>query len=600
VPDRRRIDDYALIGNCRSAALIGRDGSVDWLCWPKFDSPSVFGALVDAERGGRFCVRPVGAFETSRRYLPETNVLETTFKTGAGVATLRDCMTVSGQQDQKSSLLPEHELLRELEGQAGEVEFEVRYAPRPDYARRTPRLRRHRAFGVWLQDGGSVVILNSDVGLDLVEGDQEAAGRIRISAGQQRHFALSFTGPGPAIIPALGPAAHARLERTIQWWRQWADQSTYDGPYRHNVVRSALALKLMTYAPSGAIIAAPTTSLPERMGGSLNWDYRYCWLRDASFVVRALFALGYRDEANAFVSWMLQATRLTWPQLQVLYDVFGEAHVPETELHHLSGFMGSRPVRVGNAAWAQLQLDIYGELIDAAARFISQGGSFDRQAVRLLDDLGETVCRRWREPDSGMWESRGERTHHTQSKVMCWVALDRLVRLHEGGHVDVQVDRFRSERDAIRAAIERRAYNARLGTYTGEFDGDQLDASLLLLPVYGYVQADEPRMQRTTQCVVQRLGSRDLVRRHSAASGQTEGAFGACSFWAVEALALGGQLECARTRFERVLGYANDVGLFAEEVDPQSGAALGNFPQAFTHVAMINSALILEEIGRGH
>jgi GH15 family glucan-1,4-alpha-glucosidase len=356
----------------------------------------------------------------------------------------------------------------------------------------------------------------------------------------------------------------------------------------------------MAYAPSGAVVAAPTTSLPEMVGGVRNWDYRYCWLRDASFTLRALFALGYAEEATAFLDWMLHATRPTWPELQVLYDVFGEARLPEREVPHLVGYADSRPVRIGNDAHQQLQLDVYGEVVDAVSRFARRGGRFDRDTERLLDNLGHTVCVRWREPDEGIWEGRSGRYHHTHSKVLCWVALDRLIQMHEGGAISVCVDDLRVERDAIRAEIEARGYNGALGSYTSTLDGDELDASLLTLPLYGYVDGAQPRMQSTCTLTHERLGHGALIFRYQGTDDGLppgEGAFGIASFWAVECLARGGDLNAATAAFEQLLAYANDVGLYAEEIDPETGAALGNFPQAFTHVGLINAALTLAERG---
>jgi len=508
-------------------------------------------------------------------------------------------MPVASEADKRAALTPEHEVLRELEGLAGWVEIEVVYTPRPDYGRRHPDLTSRGAFGLWCEVPGGALALHSDLLFRRTPDGHGASGSATIAAGERKHLSLVYSADAPGVIPLLGDAARDRVERSIRWWRGWARRGTYDGPYRDAVVRSGLALKLMTYAPSGAVVAAPTTSLPEEIGGVRNWDYRYCWLRDASLTLRALFDLGYAEEAEAYLSWILHATRLTWPELQVLYDVFGEAHLPESELSHLSGYANSRPVRLGNDAHGQLQLDVYGEVIDAVACFVARGGHVDRDTARMLSGLGETVCRRWREPDEGIWEGRAGRFHHTHSKVLCWVALDRLITLHDTGRIRINSDRFRSERDAIRTAIETRGYNPRLDSYTRLFDGDDLDASLLTLPLYGYHEGTHPRMRATCQRIHECLARDGLVYRYQTDDGLPpgEGAFGICSFWAVECRAKGGDVEGATEAFARLLACANDVGLFGEEIDPETGAALGNFPQAFTHVGLINAALTLAECG---
>jgi GH15 family glucan-1,4-alpha-glucosidase len=597
------IGQYAVIGDCRAAGLVSQDGSLDWLCLPRFDSPSIFAALLDAEAGGRFRIRPAGAFRSERRYLPDTNVLETTFRAEGGSFVLRDLLPVASEAEKRSALFSEHQVLRELEGLAGEVAVEVLYDPRPDYGRRHPRLEWRGALGLWCQSGSAAAILRSELPLQLADDGRSAGGVYRLRAGERRYLAFAYSREAPATVPPLGETARQHLEQSVRWWRQWAGRCAYRGPYRAAVVRSALALKLMTYAPSGAVVAAPTTSLPERVGGVRNWDYRYCWLRDASFTMRALFDLGYAEEATAFLDWMLHATRLTRPELQVLYDVFGEADLRERELTHLEGYAGSRPVRIGNGAHDQLQLDVYGEVADAIARFAGRGGRFSRDTIRLIDNLGHTVCKRWRQPDEGIWEGRSGRFHHTHSKVLCWVALDRLVQLHESGCLDVCVDEFRTARDAIRAAIEARGYDERLGSYTQTFGGDELDASLLTLPLYGYLTGTEPRMRSTWRRILEHLGRGPLVYRYQTVDDglpEGEGTFGIACFWAVECLARGGELERATSSFEQLLEYANDVGLYAEEIDADTGEALGNFPQAFTHVGLINAALTLAELrGQG-
>jgi GH15 family glucan-1,4-alpha-glucosidase len=611
VPDRTSkslsyppIDDYALIGDCRSAGLISGDGSLAWLCFPRFDSPSVFAALLDASEGGRFSIRPVGEYISQRRYLPDTNVLETTFRCPSGAFVLRDLMAVSSEEDKRASLTPEHEVLREIEGIDGEVEVEVLYDPRPDYGLTRPVLERQWDHGLRCEVGGAALILRSEPPLELEDDGRGASGALRIRTGERKYLSLTYSREAPAVIAPLGEAARERIERTVRWWQEWANRCTYEGPYRDAVVRSALALKLMAYAPSGALVAAPTTSLPETVGGVRNWDYRYCWLRDASFTLRALYALGHREEAESYVGWLLHATRLTWPELHVLYDVFGEARLPERELVHLEGYAGSRPVRIGNDAQGQLQLDVYGEVINGAARFLDSGGRFDRDTSRMLDGLGRTVCRRWREPDEGIWEGRSGRFHNTHSKVLCWVALDRLIEMHEAGYLEVPVDLFRKERDEIRKEIEAHGYNERIGSYTRTFDGEEMDASLLTLPLYGYIEGKHPRMLSTCASIHEKLARDGLVYRYEAGTDDGlppgEGAFGICSFWAVECVARGGNVEGATRTFEQLLAYANDVGLFAEEIDPDTGAALGNFPQAFTHIGLINAALTLAEYREGN
>ncbi|HEU5348734.1 MAG TPA: glycoside hydrolase family 15 protein [Ktedonobacterales bacterium] len=593
------IDDYALIGDCRGAGLVSRDGSLDWLCIPRYDSPSIFAALLDAEAGGRFRIRPTGEFQTTRRYLPDTNILETTFASSGGAVILRDLMPVSSEEDKRAHVSPQHEVLREVEGLTGEMELDVLYEPRPEYGQRRPILQPRGALGLWCAAGSAALALQSEIPLTLSADGQSARGLARVRAGERKYLSLAYSNEGPAVVPFLGSLARSRSERSARWWQEWAARCTFRGPYRDIVVRSALALKLMTYAPSGAVIAAPTTSLPEQLGGVRNWDYRYCWLRDASFTLRALVALGYAEEAHAFLGWILHATRLTWPELRVLYDVYGKAWLPEHELSHLAGYAGSRPVRIGNDAHNQLQLDVYGEVIDGVMRLANREERFDRDTIRLLDDLGRTVCRRWREPDEGIWEGRSGRFHHTHSKALCWVALDRLVKMHEAGRLAISVDLFRTHRDAIRTEIETHGYNTQLGSYTSIFDGDEVDASLLTLPLYGYIAATHPRMRSTCLRVHERLARGSLLYRYETSADDGlppgEGAFGICSFWGVECAARAGDIAGATQTFEQLLAYANDVGLLAEEIDPDTGAALGNFPQAFTHVGLINAALTLAE-----
>jgi len=588
------IHDYAAIGDGRTVALVGRDGSIDWLCWPRFDSPSIFGALLDADAG---CWRlaPVAPFRVARRYVDDTNVLETRFDTDAGTLVLTDLMPVASEDEKHRLLLPDHEILRVAECESGEVEIEMRFAPRPDYGRRPGRVRNAGPLGVRVEMGADLLVLRSEIPL-VVDADGEVRGRARLRAGDAAHTSLTFADDWPAVLPPLGAYSRAAIARSVAWWRDWASRLRYEGPCRETVIRSALALKLLVYAPSGAVVAAPTTSLPERIGGDLNWDYRFCWLRDASFTVRALFGLGCAPEAHAFVNWLLQATRLTQPELRILYDVHGNAPVDERILSHLAGYQGSRPVRIGNAAAGQRQLDVYGEVIDAVTHFVGAGGALDRDTERTLCAFGEYVCRHWQEPDEGIWEPRSGPAHNTHSRVLCWAALDRLLQLHAQGHLGrAPAAMFQKNRELIRREVNARGWNPAMGSYVAQLDGGRLDATLLLLPWYGFEDAGSDRMRATYARVRETLGAGEaLLYRYRTEDSPGEGAFGICSFWGAEYLALGGGTPGeARAVFERLCGYANDVGLFAEEIDPATGAALGNFPQAFTHVGLINAAVSL-------
>lgn len=587
------IHDYAAIGDGRTVALVSRHGSIDWLCWPRFDSPSIFAAILD-EDGGRWSLAPTGLFSVTRRYIDDTNVLETRFDTDTGVLVVTDLMPVAAEEDKDRLLLPAHEILRVAECVAGDVEIEMRFAPRPRYGGR-PRIRDAGHFGIRVQMDAELLVLRTDLPIHVLA-DGETRGLTRLRAGDTIHASLTFADDGPAVVPPLGAWSRAAIARSLDWWRDWASRLNYEGPRRDMVIRSALALKLLVYAPSGAIVAAPSTSLPERPGGDLNWDYRFCWLRDAAFTVRALMALGCAPEAAAFVDWLLHATRLTQPELRVLYDVYGNAPLDETVIGAFDGYQGSRPVRIGNAAAEQRQLDVYGEVIDAVVYFLEADGTLSRDTERTLCAFGDYVCRHWQEPDEGIWEPRSGAAHNTHSRVLCWTALDRLLQLHAQGHLrHAPAAMFRTNRDHIRAEIETRAWNPVLGSYVAQLDGDRLDATLLLLPWYGFEPAGSDRMRATYARVRAALGAGDaLLYRYHTEDSPGEGAFGICSFWGAEYLALGGgSAEEARDLFERICGYANDVGLFAEEIDPSTGAALGNFPQAFTHVGLINAAFSL-------
>lgn len=597
LPEYPPIQDYAIIGDCRTAALISRHGSLDWLCWPRFDSPAIFSAILDPDRGGRWSIT-AGDIETiSREYAPHTNVLKTTFCCKHGKAVLTDLMPVSGERRKAKSLLPDHELIRQVECTAGEIVLEVLFQPRLRYGQSAAVLRDRGPLGIRVEVRSGVYWLRT--GCRTTVANDRAQCSVVLRAGDVVQFSLTYAEESPTVLPPLGDWAHQRIRATELWWEQWANRAKYDGEDRDLIVRSALALKLLTYAPSGAIVAAATTSLPERIGGPLNWDYRYCWLRDASLTTRALLGLGYEDEADAFMNWMLNATALTRPQLNVLYDVFGVNPPREYELDNLRGYRDSRPVRIGNAARSQLQLDVYGEVIDAAAQYASAGGAFDRTTQKVLINFGKFVAENWDQPDEGIWEPRSGRKNHTHSRLLCWVALDRLIKLNDRGAIrGAPVDAFKAQREKMYRQITDEAWNPQLNTYTRALGGDSLDASLLLLSYYGFEHADSARMKGTHVAVRRELGAGDLLYRYGRK--KPEGAFGVCCFWEVEYLALGGgTLPEARELFSKICAYQNDVGLFAEEIDPTSGDALGNFPQAFTHVGLINAALSIDQRQRG-
>jgi GH15 family glucan-1,4-alpha-glucosidase len=593
-----KIQDYAIIGNGRSAALISNRGSLDWLCWPRFDSAPIFGAIVDPKIGGYWSVHPAKDSQTSRRYIDNTNVLVTTFSTDSGKIVLTDFMPVTSEEEKKRRLWPEHELIRQIQCAEGEMELIVEFNPRLDYGRVVPKIKNTGKLG-WRIDIGTIMFsLRSNV--ELLPGpDGDLSARVKLKRSNMIAFSLTLSAEAPAVVPPLGSMVAAKLNLTIDWWLDWAAQSNYCGPYESQVARSALLLKLLSYAPSGAIVAAPTTSLPERIGGDLNWDYRFAWLRDAAFTVHALQGLGYKDDAAAFVAWLLHATRLTRPQLRIIYDVFGECPPDERELWYLCGYGGSRPVRVGNAAIEQLQLDVYGEVIEAVAYFIGENTKPDRDMQTMLRQFGHYVCEHWQKPDNGIWEERGARRHNTHSLLMCWVALNRLLKMHARGQLHgVAVKKCETERQRIREEIETLTWNSKLSAYTQACGSEVMDATALLLAYHGFADASSERMQQTHQRIRERLVARPgLLHRNEQSKDRHEGAFAVCSFWEVNFLARSGNLSEAREIFEAVLAYANDVGLFAEEIDPLTGDGRGNFPQGFTHLGVINAALSLHDSG---
>ncbi len=591
------IGDYAAIGDCRSAALVARDGSIDWLCWPEFSSPAMFAALLDRGRGGRYQVTVADLREVERRYRPGTNVLETTLRSAAGAVRLCDALVIGGAE----GLAPQRELLRTVDCLDGAPELVVRYAPRPDFARRATRLDVHGGSVVLRDARNELLVLRAALDFTLTPDRRAASARRRLRAGERHRLALAYTHRDVGVLPELGEAADARLERTAEWWRAWSARCASDLPFAAAVQRSALVLKMLAHALSGAIVAAPTSSLPEAVGGSRNWDYRYCWLRDASLTLRAFSDLGYFTEAAAFLNWLLHTTGLTRPKLRAVYDAYGNPTLEEKPLRELEGYRRSRPVRVGNRAHAQLQLDVYGSVCAAAAEFANAGGTLDFFAKRALARFGVQVAKSWREPDNGIWERQRKR-QNTYSKLMCWTALDRLLALDDSIGLPVDRDRLETERAAIRRWIESETWNGGVRSFVAEPGTDAPDASLLALARTGFLDARDERMAATFAYLERRLGAGPLLYRYVPGSDDLpgrEGAFGIASFWAVEYLARAGRVAEAEQRFGRLLAYANDVGLLAEEVDARTGEALGNFPQAFTHVGLITAAVELRRAARG-
>lgn len=598
------IEAYGAIGNLRTVALIGRNGSIDWCCLPELDAPSVFGALLDHRRGGRFRVTALGAAEGAQRYRSGTNVLETVFDAEGGRLVLTDFMPLHGDIRQGGRPPTAPELHRLLHCEAGTVEIEIEWAPRFDYARHPPRMR--EAAGGWVAEaGGTQLTLTADPG---ISGEVRSDGfgpvlvaRLRLDAGEQ----LALVCRLGAVTHRYGQAAvREALAHTETAWREWAhtcaegEVCTFGGPYHALVVRSGLALKLLTHPGTGAIAAAATTSLPEEVGGVRNWDYRFSWIRDAAFTAQALFSLGHRAEALGFLRWCAEVAAARGERdwgLQIMYGLHGERELPEAELPHLEGYRGSRPVRVGNGAATQTQHDIYGELLGAAYEYTRLGGTLEPGLAGFLARVADRACEVWREPDYGIWEVRGGPRHFVYSKLMVWVALDRAVRLAQRYGLKGDLARWRRERSAVRNAILTQGYDAGVGAFVQDFGSTALDAANLLLPVVEFLPFDDPRVQSTIDRTRERLMENGLVYRYLADDGLPggEGGFLLTTFWMVDALALSGRTGEASELLQELARRASPLGLYAEEVDPRSGGFLGNFPQAFSHVGLINSTLYL-------
>ena len=583
-----KIEDYALIGDCESAALVSSHGSIDWLCLPRFDSAAVCASLLGAREHGQWLLTAVGDRVTrTRRYRDDTLILETDHETPDGVVTVVDFMPKPGPE--------RNDLVRIVFGRRGEVTMRTELTLRFDYGWTVPWVRR--------DDGGIVAIAGPDMlhiasDVPLHGENLHTVGEFTVREGQHVAFTMTWH---PSHQPRPDPADPLdALERTERFWREWASKCAYRGEWREAVVRSLITLKALTYEPTGGMVASPTTSLPECPGGVRNWDYRYCWLRDATFTLYAFMSNGYLDEAHAWREWLLRAVAGNPAQLQIMYGIGGERRLPELDIPWLPGYEGSVPVRIGNAASGQFQLDVFGEVADAlhAGRrfgldFVDAGWQFERSILNHL----ETV---WSEPDEGLWEMRGGRRHFVHSKVMAWVAFDRAVKDAESLGLEGPIDRWRAMRDTIHAEICARGFDGQQGTFVQYYGSDVVDASLLLLPVVGFLPPEDPRVAGTVAAVERTLMRDGFLHRYSTRTGVDglppgEGAFLLSTCWLADAYVLQGRRNEARAIFERLLAIRNDVGLLAEQYDPPSGRMLGNFPQAFSHIGLVNTARNLSE-----
>lgn len=594
-----RIADYAAIGNCRTLALVSRVGALDWWCLPDFSGPSFFGALLDNEQGGRFVVAPQPAVPGTPRYEADTNVLVTRFETTAGVLEVTDFMVMPEEHGTPPDPTSPHEVVRLARCISGTVDLQLLYEPAPDYARRAPRIVPVDTDRWRCEAPGASVTLSSTLALQPDAEGRRLTGRATLKAGESQTFIVWAVFPSTRApdAPLDVPGDHL-LATTLAWWRDWCGRSRYEGEFREEVTRSALALKLLTDRPSGAVVAAGTTSLPESETGERNWDYRYCWLRDTSLVLNAFMDLGHHHESDAFLRWLLHATKQTRPRLQVLYDIRGNADIGESTLPHLRGYRGIAPVRIGNQASAQQQNDVYGEVILTAWSHAERGGHLDEQEKSLIVGFAEFVCDLWRQPDQGLWEIRLPARHNTHSKLMCWAALDRTLELHKRSPLPIDVARFTAERDAIRADIDTHGFDPALNSYVGYYGGQAVDASLLLMPRLNYLPADDPRMLGTVQRIFDTLAIDGLLFRYPPGPaydgvGGGEHLFVICSFWCVDCLARQGRLYEAKAMYRRLLALRNPVGLYAEEIAVHTGEAMGNFPQAFSHVGSITAAMTI-------
>ncbi|MEE6259781.1 glycoside hydrolase family 15 protein [Plantactinospora sonchi] len=588
-----RIADHGLLADGRSAALVDRNGSVNWWCPERFDAPSVFARLLDPN-GGHWSLRPRGRFEVHRSYLPGTLVLRTVFRTGQGEVTVTDGLALEpGARGHQIGRRSPRALVRVVEGVSGVVPMAMSYCPRFEYARRDAYLVRRDGT---LRATAGPTTLTLDASLPLASTAGEATLDFEVHAGQRETFTLRYAptyGEAPAVPTVDDPDP---LAETVLGWRSWAEEHPFQGSYAELVQRNALVLQGLTYQPSGAVVAAATTSLPEELGGDRNYDYRYAWLRDFCLTLRALWVAACPTEAGRLFDWVASAVgRVGGSQVPIMFGVEGERELDERTMETLRGYADSAPVRVGNEAWRQRQLDVLGEVLDAAWRLRDHLDPMPEEIRDLLRDLADQAATSWREPDAGMWEARDAQRHYLSSKVYCWVGLDRAVRFGERlGDAD-DLARWTRQRDEVRETILREGWNADVGAYTGAFGSDRLDASVLVMPIIGFLPAADPRMRATINLIDRRLGHNGLLRRWDG----DPATFHLCSFWLAQCLTLAGERDRAARLFEIIASKANDLGLFAEQLDPRTGEQLGNFPQAFSHIGLILAAWQLSTASTG-
>jgi GH15 family glucan-1,4-alpha-glucosidase len=592
------IADYAMISDCHCAALVSKEGSVDWCCMPRFDSDSCFGRLLDWDKGGYCAIYPQDdGIETTRRYVSDTMILETDFRASGGEARLQDFFAMDADAEEQLH----HEHVRLLKGISGSLEFRIEISPRFDFGEIVPHVRDH-GDGVYSAIGSNVgLVIHCDKRLDVMR-DSGLAATFRLDADERVRLSIRFVPPEqiderPSVLSASGFAADKAFAHTCAWWRKWVSRIAHPSGPDAQTLRSAIVLKSLSFERTGAIIAAPTTSLPESPGKERNWDYRFSWVRDSVFTVRALYELGCEREADRFLKFVQRSSAGSAAEMQIMYAVDGKRRLTEVELGWLEGYRGSRPVRIGNFASEQTQLDIFGEIMEMAWEWHAKGREIDAPYWNFLSDVVNMVAVKWQEPDHGIWEFRDEPRHFVHSKAMCWSALDRGIRLAQEKQLPAPTERWAEARNAIRDAIERDGYDRQRGVFVQAFGDGYLDAALLLLPRTGFVAYDDPRMVRTTDAICHALDRGGLLDRYDSPDGLPgrEGAFVPCTFWLVRCLAYQGRQERAWEYYWRALGCANELGLFSEEFDKESGQMLGNFPQALTHVSQITARLALEK-----